>query len=206
MARDNSYDRDALFQVSVGSSDSPYNEPTEVALGRFLLWITSTGTPGEDRYPTPRGVATGFDETHFLAAKQAPSCLYDLAYVWLVEGDAVACCPTYESWLLLLIAFVDVTRYFRDPDANGVELQMMADQPYFSGEADEVRLRELDVLHRDPAYRRGGWDDEPQRGDNAWSSHDGTKGTYQHPALRRDIYDEADAVYGRRVIYDSRSE
>ena len=206
MARDNSYDRDALFQIFVGSSDSLYNEPTEVALRRFLHWICSDGTPGEDRYPTPRGAASGFDETYFLRRKQSPSCLYDLAYVWLVEGDAVGCCPTFESWLLFLVAFADVTRYFRDPIANGVELRMMKNQPYFAGEANETRLRELDVLYRDPTYRRGGWDDQPHRGGNAWSSHDKTKGVYQHPALRRDIYDEALAVYGRRVIYDSKSE
>ncbi|MFA5607695.1 MAG: hypothetical protein WDA07_10960 [Leucobacter sp.] len=36
-----------------------------------------------------------------------PTCYLDFMFMWLVEGDGLAHCPTYEAWLLAIIQFAD---------------------------------------------------------------------------------------------------
>ena len=196
MAQKDNDSRDRLFQLYDYNPDAGYTEPTENALNFFLGWVSSELPVDDGRFPVPQGVASGYDETDF-RQRHTPACLYDIAHVWLAEGNAAQFCPTYESWLLFLIAFADVAHYFRDVEARGWELDALNRPFLFPEGRNEQRLRAFDVLLRDPAWRRGAQGEDPM-GWVGFDRHTQTGGLYQHPTLRRDVYDVCAAQFRRR--------
>jgi len=79
----------------------------------FIYWLTA-----EDG----KEIANTVIGRELQAGKQ-PTCILDYLLGWLIEGNAVLSCPTYETWLLAVISVADQLRrdrFGRDyADENG---------------------------------------------------------------------------------------
>lgn len=67
-------------------------------LSDFIMFLDPATTEGIS------GTEFGRDEDQ---GERKATCGLDYMFVWLVEGDGARYCPTFESWLLTVIAFAD---------------------------------------------------------------------------------------------------
>lgn len=143
------------------------NPQPSVAVKNLLLWVAPPNDPPE--------AGDGFWVTRFAASArgrgenpvEALSCFLDLIYVYLVEGYAAEYCPTYESYLLMIIGAVD--------GLDGMEFTLRPERAdgdfhmfYWGTSPESDSLAH--VYDEDYAWQHGG------------------EG-YSHPAIRRDVYD-----------------
>lgn len=111
-------------------------------------------------------------------------CFLDVVYQWLVKGNAVAYCPSFESFLVAVILSIDdLRRDYKNTTARSVDGR---------NESTGTDRSELPILC---------WDEEPY--DSVLEGVGGDPGTldatgmsrnehgegFDHPVLRRDIYE-----------------
>jgi hypothetical protein len=182
MARNNADPRDRFERLG---DDSAYEDPIREALLRFWVFIYSE----EEHRNSSLGEGRFFTDSEFYQSGRKVACLFDLAYVWLVEGHAAKWCTTFESWLIFLIAFADeVHRYRAGAVIPGWENILTGQRDDYGmsdkhlGTWDLMSWGQGADLHRsikDPADR---------------SDEEG----FSHRVLRRDVYQTARSHYLQR--------
>ncbi|MEV7874180.1 hypothetical protein [Microbacterium sp. NPDC089188] len=90
-----------LFNRVESSAYSWILDPTVA----FVDWFTS-----DEGLPQEAYQSTVFARLRLCGEADAPSCLMDYLFIWLVEGGASQHCPTYEDWLLTIISITDQLR------------------------------------------------------------------------------------------------
>ena len=140
-----------------------YRDPTTEALDAFHRFLYQPNA-----YASP----------DFKKSEGEVACFYDLAFVWLIEGDGAFWCPSHENWLVFLICLSEAIRRMR-PGSEG---------EYWRDGFAEHAVQQSDVSALDLFL----WKDPDPAGMTEQGSmqHDGDEG-FSHRVLRRDVYDIA---------------
>lgn len=159
-----------------GESYSSSNLPVQHGIYGLLGFVGDATHEEPDHFLQTR-YAMIAREQGFEDPFDALSCFLDVIYVWLVEGDATLRCPTFEVYLMTIIAAVD---RFSDTE---IALRRRSDEQrpfYMFYWADDRPLNEETV------GMGHGWIDRELA---AQAESHGDAVGYGHPALRKDLYE-----------------
>jgi hypothetical protein len=182
MARNNAHQLNRFEHLG---DDGTYEDPIREALLQF--WVYSYSQNDHRDSPLYEGLC--FTESVFYQSGRKVACLFDLAYVWLVEGQGANWCPTFESWLIFLIAFADETHRYRAGTVIPGWENILTGQGDDYGVPDK-RLDTWDLMSwGQGADLHRSVDDSADRSDEEG---------FSHRVLRRDVYDAAVAHHLQR--------
>lgn len=154
---------------------SGYGDPISEALVCFWRFCHST-----DRIDD--GDVT-FTDTAFAKKHREVLCLYDLAYLWLIEGNGTEKCPTFESWLVFLVAFADEVHRFREGSVIPAWDNCVTEHAI-----PEERLSQFDLFF-------WGARADVHRSNDQYGSPRLDEEGFRHLVLRRDVYEAARERY-----------